>query len=319
MKKRLLLFPLFLALALSASAQQEQMFTQFMFNKLAYNPGFAGNFVSPTLTAIYRNQWMGLDGAPKAFALSYTQPLLSNRVGIGGNISRQSIGISSMLTFDIAYAYRVQMKRGTLSVGLQASMRNLRQNWADRERIKAIDLNDSGIPTDVKSKFVPNFGAGVYYNDYNDRWYAGIALPRIVSNSIDFADFGEILSREVQHVNAMGGMRFEPNEDLAITPQVLMRYAIGAPFDAELNVSMLLYKKFYGGLTYRVGGDTNFAGESIDAALGFQATDKLFICFSYDIGLTRLRKHHNGSIEAALRWWFNPPDDVTPVKPARPF
>jgi hypothetical protein len=55
------------------------------------------------------------------------------------------------------------------------------------------------------------------------------------------------------------------------------------------------------------------------AAVGFQAIEALFVCFSYDIGLTRLRRHHNGSLEATVRWWFNPPDDVTPVKPARPF
>ncbi|MDO8366033.1 MAG: type IX secretion system membrane protein PorP/SprF [Saprospiraceae bacterium] len=317
MKKLYLIIP-FLSLGLYSSAQQEQMYTQFMFNKLTYNPGYAGNFVSPTLTAIYRNQWMGLDGAPKAMSLSYTQSLLNNRVGIGGNITRQSIGINTNLTFDIAYAYRIHMKRGTLAVGLQASMRNIRQNWADA-RIIPIDQNDPGIPTDPKSKFVPNFGAGVYYNAYSDRWYGGIALPRIVSNSIDFSEFGDVLSREVQHINAMGGIKFEATDELDITPQVLLRYAVGAPFDAEVNLSALLRNKFYSGLTYRVGGDTNFAGESMDVALGFQAMDKLFLCFSYDLGLTRLRKHHNGSIEATIRWWFNPPDDVGPVKPARPF
>ena len=100
--KKLHLLILFLGFVFVASAQQEQMYTQFMFNKLAYNPGYAGSFVSPTLTAIYRNQWMGLEGSPKVMALSYTQPLLNNRVGIGGNIIRQSIGINTNLTVDIA-------------------------------------------------------------------------------------------------------------------------------------------------------------------------------------------------------------------------
>jgi len=54
--KNLYLSISFLALAFCATAQQEQMYTQFMFNKLAYNPAYAGSFVSPTLTAIYRNQ-----------------------------------------------------------------------------------------------------------------------------------------------------------------------------------------------------------------------------------------------------------------------
>lgn len=318
MKKRYFFIPC-IALSLSVAAQQEQMYTQFMFNKLAYNPGYAGSFVSPTLTAVYRNQWMGMDGAPKAIAFSYTQPMVNNRVGIGANIARQSIGINTNLTVDLAYAYRIQLKRGTFAVGLQASMRNIRQNWAD-PRIKAIDLNDPGIPADPQNKFVPNFGAGVYYNAYTERWYAGIALPRIVRNSIDFSEYGDVLSREVQHINAMGGVKFDANDELQITTQTLLRYAFGAPFDAELNLSALLRHRFYGGLTYRVGGDTNFLGESVDVAVGFQAMDKLFFCFSYDIGLTRLRRYHNGSIEATVRYWFSPPPlDAGPVKPARPF
>ncbi|HAD13397.1 MAG TPA: hypothetical protein DCF33_13300 [Saprospirales bacterium] len=317
MKKQHLTFA-FLLLSGLVQAQQEQMYTQFIFNKQAYNPAFAGSFVSPTLTAIYRNQWMGLDGAPKAMALSYTQPLLNKRVGIGGNIARQSIGINTNLTIDIAYNYRIQLKRGVLATGLQFSMRNIRQNWND-PRIRPIDQGDPGIPLDPKSKFVPNFGAGVYYQAYNDKWYAGVALPRIFSSSIDFAEFGDTISREVQHFNAMGGIQLSPTDDLKVTPQVLVRYAIGAPVDAEVNVSALLRNRFYAGLSYRAGGDINFAGESLDFALGIQAIDELFFCLSYDIGLTRLRKQHNGSIEATVRWYINPPDNVDRVTDPRPF
>jgi type IX secretion system PorP/SprF family membrane protein len=212
----------------------------------------------------------------------------------------------------------VKMRRGTFSVGLQASMRNIRQNWAD-PRLVALDQDDLGIPTESRSKFLPNFGAGVYYVAYHDKWYAGLAVPRLVANNIDFAEFGTVFSREVQHFNVMGGITFEANEVLEITPQALFRYAIGAPFDAEMNVSLLLRKKFYGGLTYRVGGDTNGAGESVDAMLGMQVTENLFFSLSYDIGITRLRKYNNGSLEATARWWFTPPDDVRDIEPAKPF
>ena len=312
------LLPLAVLLSFAATAQQEQMYTQFALNKLAYNPGYAGSFSSPTLLAVYRQQWMGLEGAPNAQVLSYTQPLLNNHVGIGGAIVRHQIGISTNLTVDVAYAYRVKLRRGYFCVGLQASMRNIRQNWAD-PRIVPLDQQDNGIPTEPKSKFLPNFGAGAYYVAYHDKWYAGLSVPRLVANSIDFAEFGNIFSREVQHINAMGGITFEANEDLDITPQALFRYAIGAPFDAELNVSLLLRKKFYGGLTYRVGGDTKGLGESVDAMLGMQVTENLFFSLSYDIGITRLRKFNNGSLEATARWWFAPPDDVQTIEPPRPF
>lgn len=130
------------------------------------------------------------------------------------------------------------------------------------DRIRAVDNLDPAIPVQPRSKFLPNFGAGVYYAAYHDKWFAGLAIPRLVRNSIDFSEFGTEFSREVQHINAMGGMTFKPDKDLTITPQVLFKYAIGAPFDAEANVSALLKHKFLGGLTYRVGGDTNGLGKA---------------------------------------------------------
>jgi type IX secretion system PorP/SprF family membrane protein len=307
-----------LMLSWSASAQQEQMYTQFMFNKLAFNPGYAGSFSSPTLTTVYRQQWVGLEGAPSAQVLSYSQPFLNNRVGLGGTIMRQQIGISTNLTVDFAYAYRVKLKRGTFAFGLQVSTRNIRQNWAD-PRIVALDQQDEGIPTEPKSKLLPNFGTGFYYVAYKDKWFVGLSAPRLVANSIDVADFGTVFSREVQHINMMGGITFKPNDMVQITPQALFRYAAGAPLDAEMNVSVLLRKKIHGGLTYRVGGDTKGWGESVDVMLGLQVTDHLLFCLSYDVGMTSLRKFNDGSVEATARWWFSPPDDVTEVGTNRPF
>ena len=42
-------------------AQQEPQFTQYMFNRLSYNPAYAGSNGAICLTSFYRNQWMGLD------------------------------------------------------------------------------------------------------------------------------------------------------------------------------------------------------------------------------------------------------------------
>ncbi|TNE66201.1 MAG: type IX secretion system membrane protein PorP/SprF [Bacteroidetes bacterium] len=295
--------------SIPASAQQEPQYTHFMFNKMAYNPGYAGSFISPTLTAIYRNQWMGIDGSPNSQIISYSQPLLNERLGIGGNLSRQSLGISRTFTLDMVYCYRFPIRRGHLGIGLQPSVRNFWQNWADDRIYSPTPAGtDQAIPTEPRSKWIVNFGFGWYYSNAEKGWYVGMAIPRFFSNNIDFAEQGGILSREERHYNAMAGMTFIANEALAIKPQLLLRYVKNTPFEAELNVMGILQEKFYGGLTYRVGGDTKGAGESVDVLMGIQATDKLFLCLSYDIGLSRLRKFHNGSVEATVRWWINPPE-----------
>jgi type IX secretion system PorP/SprF family membrane protein len=280
-----------------------------MFNKLAYNPGSAGSFVSPIITAIYRNQWMGIDGAPNVQVLSYSQPLLNERLGIGANLSRSSIGVNRTFTLDLIYAYRIPMRRGHLGIGLQPSVRNFWQNWTDDRLYSPTPAGtDVAIPTEPRSKWIVNFGAGLYYSNPDKGWYAGLAVPRIFPNNIDFAENGGVLSREAFHMNAMVGLTFGPSEDFQIIPQLLLKYVQNAPFEAELNTMLGFQQKFYTGLSYRAGGDTNGAGESIDVLAGIQATENLFLCLSYDIGLTRLRKFNNGSIEAVVRWYINPPE-----------
>lgn len=316
MKKLYLPFLLVIAWQI-ASAQQEPQYTQFMFNKLAYNPAYAGTFESPTLTAIYRKQWMGLEGAPETQIISYNQRALNNRVGIGGNLMRNTIGITRTVTLDVPYAYRIPVKRGMLSMGLQFNVRHLYQNWAD-PRLNPTQTIDNALPTDAQSRFLVNFGVGIFYSGY--KWFAGIAAPRLLDNNIDFLDLDNELSREVQHFNGMAGMTFDLHKDISLTPQVLLKYVPGAPFDADVNVSVLVKQKFYGGVSYRMGGDTNGAGESVDVLLGMQATENLFFCLSYDIGLTRLQQYSSGSLEATVRWWFNPPaqirdEDLPPAIP----
>lgn len=314
MRKLCLLSLIWIAAWQLAAAQQEQLYTQFMYNKLAWNPGYAGSFESPTLVAVYRNQFVGLEGAPKTVALSFNMPYNGERVNFGVNVMTHSIGITRILNLDLLpFTYRIPMRYGKLGIGFQVSIRQFSQNWSD-SRLVTFDTDDDARPLEANNKIIVNPGIGVYYTSTRNNWYAGVAVPRVVPSSIDFSSIGdkEDISREVWHVNAMGGYAFKAGKDLRITPQVLLKYALGAPFQADINTTLLWKEKYSGGLSYRTGGGTSAIGESVDLQLGLQATEKIFVCLSYDLGLTPLRSYHKGSVELTARYWFNPPppDDV---------
>src|SRR5690349_24278355 len=90
----------FIALLQFANAQQQPLHTMFMYNKLLINPAYAGYHEHPCASAIVREQWIGFTGAPKTQSLSLHGPLSSQRIGIGLNVQRRSIGVSSSTTFD---------------------------------------------------------------------------------------------------------------------------------------------------------------------------------------------------------------------------
>jgi type IX secretion system PorP/SprF family membrane protein len=303
MKKLILLIPglLFFNLLIG---QQEPQFTQFMYNKLVYNPAYAGSREATCISAFYRTQWIGIEGAPTSMLVSFNMPLTNQRVGIGGTIYRNTIGINENIGAEGSYAYRFQLGNGYLGIGAMASVKLLRANFGETDPIQQ---NDQAIPVSLQSKFVPNFGIGAYYHSKN--YFVGLSVPRLLQNNIDFADEDRVISREIRHFYAMGGLVFNLSDNVQLQPQVLLKYVEGAPFDADANLSLILLERYMLGVSYRLGGSKRSGvGESVDIILGAQISDSFFFSFGYDITMSELRDYNDGTIEAMVRYCFGKPE-----------
>jgi type IX secretion system PorP/SprF family membrane protein len=64
-------------------AQQEVQYSQYMFNMLAVNPAYAGSRDVLSMTGLYRQQWVGLEGAPTTQSFTIDMPISKEKVGIG--------------------------------------------------------------------------------------------------------------------------------------------------------------------------------------------------------------------------------------------
>ncbi|MBK6901502.1 MAG: type IX secretion system membrane protein PorP/SprF [Saprospirales bacterium] len=297
-----------------AFAQQEAHNTQFMYYKLGYNPGFAGAREAPCITAIYRNQWLGIEGAPQMQVLTFNMPLLNQRVGVGVNLSRQSVGITELITFDGIYSYRFPLWRGYLGIGIQGSIRSLSIDFQDERLHGTQPLEiDPAVPDLSQRRFLFNFGTGMYYQ--GEKFYLGLSAPRLLPNNIDFAESQQTLSREVQHVYLMGGVSIQAGENVRFQPQTLVKFVPNAPIDADVNLSAIFTERYIAGLTYRLGGSSTGFGESVDILLAAQISKMLFLGFSYDITLSELRDFNTGSMEVLLRVCFGKAEGEDIVNP----
>jgi type IX secretion system PorP/SprF family membrane protein len=295
---------LFTVLAFSSKldAQQQPHNTQFMYYKLGYNPAYAGSQESPCITCIYRQQWLGLDGAPATQIVTFNMPLMNQRIGVGANLYRHTIGITNLYNLDAAYAYRVRMGQGMLGVGVQASIRSIEHDF-QRTTSTQPKAEDPSIPPGQEDKFLFNFGTGLYFN--SERFYLGLSVPRLLENNIDFATNDVFISREAQHFYLMGGLIIPINETLKLQPQALFKYVGKAPIDLDGNVNLIIQDRYIVGMTYRLGGNkkSNF-GESIDLLLAAQLTNHIMFGFSYDYTLSDIKDYDNGSVEASLHFCF---------------
>ena len=294
-------------------SQQERQYSQFMYNKLAINPAFAGALPSTSFAALYRNQWMGFEGSPVTQSLSANIPFFDQRVGVGANLIHSTIGISDMWTLSGMYAYRLPLGNGYISGGLEGSIRYYGVDFSNSSLRADQNLaSDNAVLVDNTSKIVPNVGLGAYYADKS--FYIGLSVPRILRSNIDFDD-QLLVSREVTHFYVMSGYSIEANEELFFTPQVNLKFAQHSPVSLDANIMVDFALKYNVGLSYRTGGINSALGESIDVLFGLKIIEPLFLGLSYDIQIGDLGRYNKGSIECFLRYSLPADYDVDVQNP----
>jgi type IX secretion system PorP/SprF family membrane protein len=167
MKKISLLLAVLALLAINTKvnqvfAQQDPQYSMYMFNPLAVNPAYAGGRDRLALVALYRDQWTGLAGAPRTFSLTAHAPLLDDRIGVGGSISNDNLGVLNMINGTADFSYRLPVGKGKLKgrlcFGLSASVDYFSNRLTETV---IIDNGDPNFSINHKATNV-NFGAGAY-------------------------------------------------------------------------------------------------------------------------------------------------------------
>ena len=282
----------------SAYSQQQPLYTMYMWNQLILNPGYAGTRDALTASAVWREQWVGLDGAPSTQVLSIHSPLPNEKVGLGLTVQNDHIGPTNNTGVFGDFAYHLQVTENSkLSLGLRAGFSVYQ---ADFSSLDNIETNDPAFNKNVENNFLPNFGFGAYY--YGDRGYVGFSMPTIIENELNNGnnpgnDHLDVASR---HYYLMGGYVFNLSQDslgVMFKPSAVIRMVNGAPVSFDLSANFLIKQKLWLGAAYRYK-------DSFAALVSFQFTDHLQAGYSYDFGTSDLRSYNGGSHELMLTYDF---------------
>lgn len=293
--RRISLFISFLALCLVSQiswAQQDAMFTQYMFNGLALNPAYAGSHDAISASLLYRNQWVNVDGAPNTGAFALHSPLGNDKIAIGVQAVRDQIGISKETIANVSAAYRLPLsERAKLSFGLSAGINMLDYNFNDLE---LGSVNDAFFdPSNNIKDNKANVGAGLYY--YTNNTFLGVSVPRLLQN--DFGDGVETFTQK-RLLYVHGGHVFNLNPNLKFKPNALIKATSNAPVEVDLNANFLFIDKIWAGVSWR-------SFESVDLIARLLVTEQLSLGYSYDITTNDLRDNSKGSHEFMLNYLFS--------------
>lgn len=273
--------------------------TMFMYNKLIYNPGYAGSRNATCVNALYRSQWVGIEGAPRNFSISIDGPVGSymkpfRHVALGLSVSNESAGVLNNTNLMAYYAYRIQAAKTVLSFGLQAGTSMLSARYSE---LNPYQQGDNALTRDVKNEFLPNFGAGVYWR--GERFYLGASVPNLLENYYDKENksLSSPVNRQIRAYYLSGGYVFRINESFHLEPQALFRYAANGryqlPASADFNLSAIFFSRLMIGATYRTD-------QSISGIVHLQVTNMLNVGYSYDYATKVLNGFNGGSHEVAL-------------------
>ncbi|WP_036383163.1 type IX secretion system membrane protein PorP/SprF [Muricauda sp. MAR_2010_75] len=290
-----LLTVLLLGVMGAVHAQQDAQYTQYMYNTVSVNPAYAGSRGHLSIAALYRNQWLGLDGAPETQTLNIHTPMGYRGVGLGISVVNDKIGPTSETYFDVDFSYTIYTSfEGRLSFGLKASAHMLDIRYSELDEFEIDPQLQS--QQDIQNKFSPNIGAGVYY--HTDRFYAGLSAPRILETT-HFDESSVSTAKEQINLYAITGYVWDLNPFLKFKPTLLTKVVQGAPLQVDLSANFMLNERFIGGVAYR--WDAAFSG-----LFGFMVSDQFMIGLAYDREITELgaATFNDGSFEVILRYDF---------------
>jgi type IX secretion system PorP/SprF family membrane protein len=294
------LFIMFMvASGLSSEAQQDPMYTQYMFNTQTINPAYAGTWDALSFMVLGRQQWAGLEGAPQTYTFSMQAPLKNERVALGLNLISDKIGLEKRFYMFGDYSYLLPINEGMkLRLGLKGGFTNYSNNLSEYQtNAPGSGIVDPTFQGEIDQKFAPNFGIGGFL--YGKKYYVGLSIPKVINTEFENNYNNFSVSAELRHYFLMAGLIVDLGENLKFKPTMLTKATFssdfGAPVQLDLTASFLIKERFWLGAMYRTGDSFGFIAQWI-------IDKKMRIGYAYDYTTTNLQNFHSGSHEIMVSY-----------------
>lgn len=296
---------LFFVVSGSLYAQQDPMYSMYMFDKALINPGYTGSSDWMVSTLKYRQQFTGFEGNPVTQTFNFHSPINRRKMGIGFKVINDKLAIMSNLNASLIYAYHLNFAGGKLSLGLEAGIYSRTISYS--ELILATRIDDA-IPQTSESDLVPDASWGLYYQ--KKQFYLGFSQYHLIKSDFDVAGVSGSKSNLANHMNFLLGNVFNSTKKLSIETSTLVKYIPAAPVQLDFNVTFFYKERIGIGAQYR----TN---DAFVALLKINILESLRVAYSYDMTLSDLATYSTGAHEIILSYGIKlpPPASEKEVHP----
>jgi type IX secretion system PorP/SprF family membrane protein len=297
--KRIVLIAVCLCSVNTLFAQYEPMFTQYSFNEMFINPAYSGSHDALSVSALYRNQWVNIEGAPVTKTFTAHAPFANNKVGLGLTVYNDAIGVTNQSGAYFNYAYRIKMEESVLALGILGGVDGIQERLLD---VRTTEGSDRQFAANTSMLLAPNFGTGLYFS--NKDFYLSLSVPRLLQNklvmnqNLQAERVTSNFNMEDLHYFMATGYVFTVNPLFKIKPSVMVKTVVNAPIEYDANLAFFMNNVLWLGAGYR-------SGDALNALIAVHPLPQLRIGYSYDYNLSTLRKYNAGSHEISVNYMFN--------------
>ncbi|HTL82485.1 MAG TPA: PorP/SprF family type IX secretion system membrane protein [Bacteroidia bacterium] len=293
---------LFLIISVVFAAQQElsaqQWFNMSGYPSLLfhYNPAYTGTRGNIDARLAYRKQWTGFESAPVTQVAAVNSRLWKGRIGVGGIFSKDVTGPTTRSEYDLSAAYHLHFPDVEFCAGFSV---DFLKYFVDASQMTTHWTADPAVLTAVDD-FAKARNTNVGVMLYNDRFHFGLACMTIINNHMEFfetdSSSGKVFIQP--HYYFTCGYNFNANPDYVWENNLMVTYVSGLPMTIDYNLRVHYREHLIVGTAWRLK-------DAIEVQVGCTFLDNFQVMYSYDLGINKLRKGHDGSHEIMLGYRYN--------------
>ena len=289
--------------------QQLPQFSQYIFNGLHVNPGYAGYKGEPYLQSTYRSQWVRFPGSPETFTVTADLSANEGTMGFGISLLSDNLGPARTTSGLLTYAYRIQTgARSHLGLGVSAGFS---EYVIDGSELDPNDRPDILLPEGRVNLFTPNLNSGLFF--HTPRFYAGFSVYNMIGKkALEREDIA--LAYHDFHYYLTAGALIPLSDNIQFKPSFLIKEVKGAPTNYDINGMFLFFERIWIGGSYRSNMkiwndnlESNLSNRNaVAAVLEIFATERLRIGYAYDHNLNVLQDYRSNSHEFSIGYYMIP-------------
>ncbi len=292
MKKSCSIF-LFLAIAVTMSAQQAPQYTQFLLNNYGLNPAVSGSESGLQCTVGRRTQWNGFQFSPETNFASFCKDIGKKGYrrywhGIGAYVESDKIGVFNNQQITASYAIHLKLSDVYyLSFGLAAGAKNIALSNL------VFDGSDPAIMKHAPSVWLPTFVPGAYL--YSKKITIGVGVrdiypKKLKQGSTQIGTESNLLPT----VYLSFSKKYRSVEyDYSFRPAVLIQSSLNGIPSVSLNFMAVYVGRIGFGASYR-------SMDAVCAILQVRVLKNIIIGLSYDYTVSKLRTAHANAFEGIM-------------------